>query len=265
MNKVTASVFLSWALLLSIMASGQSIKERDTLNKIKPLPRNLEIQLALSALPPHLRDSATVYVLNPDRGFVLAQKGKNGFCAFVARTGDDAMRGSWVLTKYRQDILYPVSFDEAGSRAQMRVFFDIAAMQTKGIPPQKAKEIIQSRYKTRYYRSPERAGVSYMLSPILRTYTNPDSSEDVVTLSIPHVMYYAPNVSNKDIGGARPGGEYPFIILHGAHGYTIQLLGVTERAAVKKDYEELLAKLCDINKDWCLSPDTVSQSMEHRH
>src|SRR5262245_27990432 len=58
--------------------------------KIQALPLDLEIQLALSALPPHLRDSATVYVLNPDKGFEIARKGSNGFHAFVARTGDDA-------------------------------------------------------------------------------------------------------------------------------------------------------------------------------
>ena len=59
---------------------------------IEPLPRDLEIQLALSALPPHLRDNATVYVLNPAKGFEVARKGTNGFHAFVARTGDDAMQ-----------------------------------------------------------------------------------------------------------------------------------------------------------------------------
>jgi hypothetical protein len=30
-------------------------------------------QLALSALPPHLRDNATVYVLNPDKGSEVAR------------------------------------------------------------------------------------------------------------------------------------------------------------------------------------------------
>src|SRR5947207_13117050 len=90
-------------------------------NAIEPLPRDLEIQLALSALPPHLRDSATVYVLNPDKGFEVARKGTNGFHAFVARTGDDAMRGAWPLKKYRDDILYPISFDQACARAQIQV------------------------------------------------------------------------------------------------------------------------------------------------
>jgi len=168
------------------------------------LPRDLEIQLGLSALLPHLRDSATVYVLNPGKGFEVGRKGTNGFHALVARTGDDAMRGSWPLTKYRDDILYPISFDKAGAKEQMRVFFDIAEMQAKGTAPEELKRIIQSRYKTKYYKSPERAGISYMLSPILRGYTNPDENDDVATQNIPHVMYYAPNVSTEDVGGGKP-------------------------------------------------------------
>src|SRR5690349_23175941 len=43
-------------------------------NGIEPLPRDLEMQLALSALPPHLRDNATVYVLNPAKGFERSEE-----------------------------------------------------------------------------------------------------------------------------------------------------------------------------------------------
>src|SRR5258706_13452488 len=115
MTKILFVVVL--ALLVSLTASPQSAEKT---RKLEPLPRDLEIQLALSALPPHLRDSATVYVLNPAKGFEVARKGTNGFHAFVARTGDDAMRGSWPLQKYRDDILYPISFDEAGVNAHMK-------------------------------------------------------------------------------------------------------------------------------------------------
>jgi len=77
------------------------------------------------------------YVLNPDKGFEAVRKGTNGFHTLVARTGDDSFRGTWPLKVYRDDILYPISFDEAGAKAQMRVFFDAAEMQAKGIPPKK--------------------------------------------------------------------------------------------------------------------------------
>jgi len=255
------------ALIFSLAAAAQNKQATKGSNGIDTLPRNLEIQVALSALPPHLRDSATVYVLNPGKGFEVARKGTNGFHAFVARTGDDAMRGSWPLKEYRDDILYPVSFDEAGTKAQMRVFFDIAAMQAKGTAPEKLKKIIQDRYKTNYYTAPERAGLSYMLSPILRTYTNPDADDQVVTSSNPHVMHYAPNVANQDIGGVKPShSPYPFIILQGPHGYVIQHFGEKERAAIVKEYKEVLARLCQIKKEWCLpKSDGQGQTPMHKH
>ena len=225
-------------VLTSALAAGAAVGRAE--NGIDPLPRDLEIQLALSALPPHLRADATVYVLNPDKGFE------------VARTGDDTFRGTWPLTKYRYDILYPVSFDSAGAKANMLVFFDAAEMQAKGTPPGDLKKIIQDRFKQGYYKAPERAGISYMLSPILRTYFNPEEGDGADTLNIPHVMYYAPNISNKDIGGGKLGGMYPFVILQGPHGYMIQFIDLTERAAINKEYEDMLARLCKIKDVWCL-------------
>ena len=242
-----------WVSFFTLRANAQNNKAP----KVEPLPRDLEIQLALSALPPHLRDNATVYILNPAKGFEVARKGTNGFHAFVARTGDDASRGSWPLTEYRDDILYPISFDKAGAKEPMRVFFDAAEMQAKGTPPGELKKIIKDRYRTGFYKAPERAGISYMLSPVLRTYDNPEESGDrVPTINFPHVMYYAPGVSKEDIGGGELGGMYPFVIMPGHHGYMIQPLGLMERAALTKEYEEMLARLCKIKEGWCLPQPT---------
>jgi len=252
------------ALLVSLTASAQSAEKT---RKLEPLPRDLEIQLALSALPPHLRDNATVYVLNPDKGFEIARKGTNGFDAFVARTGDDTFRGTWPLKAYRDDILYPISFDEAGTKAQMRILFDAAEMQAKGTPPEELKQIMQQRFQAHYYPMPDRTGVSYMLSPILRTYVNPDQTDDVATSNVPHVMYYAPNVSNEEMGAGFPKPEelryyvehgrwpqtpYPFVILQGPHGYMIQFRDGADRDAITKEYEGMLAQLCKIKEEWCL-------------
>jgi hypothetical protein len=253
------------ALLFSMSAMAQD--KRGPNSTIEPLPRDLEVQLALSALPPHLRDKATVYVLNPANGFEIARKGTNGFHAFVARTGDDAMAGPWRLTKYPEDILYPISFDSAGAKANMRLFFDIAEMQAKGTAPQELKQLIQERFKTNYYKAPERAGVSYMLSPILRTYVNPDVNDTVHTASFPHLMHYAPNISNEDAGfvppsaqdlrdyiahGGWPSTPHPFVIHNGPHGYVIQP-AATARAAITKEYDAMLRRLCGLKKVWCLA------------
>src|SRR5712692_5804708 len=95
MKKVQTIAVIA-GLLFSLTAGAQNKQTSDG-HKIDLLPRDLEIQLALSALPPHLRDNATVYVLNPEKGFEVARQGTNGFHALVARTGDDTFRGSWAF------------------------------------------------------------------------------------------------------------------------------------------------------------------------
>ena len=250
--KPTPAILGIAGLLFSILGSTQERHTPTSASRIAPLPRDLEIELALSALPAHLQGAATVYVLNPATGFEIARAGTNGFHALVARTGDDAFRGSWPLTAYRSDILYPIAFDAAGAKAQLRIFLDAAALQAKGTPAPELKRIIQQRTTTGFYKAPERAGIAYMLSPVLRTYSNPDAGEDVMTSNYPHVMYYAPDVSNADIGGTTPGGTDPFLILHGQHGYIVQALGITERAALTKQYQPMLDRLCSIQTLWCL-------------
>ena len=64
MRKVLVSSIL--ALLFSLIASAQN--EQGATNKPDPLPRDLEIQLALSALPPHLRDNANRICLESRQG-----------------------------------------------------------------------------------------------------------------------------------------------------------------------------------------------------
>ncbi len=252
MRKVQTIAVIA-GLLFSLTASAEDKQTREAMKKMEPLPRDLEIQLALSALPPHLRDNATVHVLNPEKGFEIVRKGTNGFHALVDRTDDAAFRGAWPITEYRDDLLVPISFDKAGIEAQMQVMFDVAEMQAKGTPPGELKSLIKDRYKTGYYKAPQRVGISYMLSPILRTYENPDESARVGTFNFPHIMYYAPNVSNEDIGGKPgPGSLYPQVITPGLHGYIIQPLGLTERTAINKEYEEMLGRLCKIKEAWCL-------------
>src|SRR5438552_19182080 len=52
------------------------------------LPRALEIELALSAAPKHLRDDATVCALDKS-GYAIAKKGGNAFtCVGSRRAGD---------------------------------------------------------------------------------------------------------------------------------------------------------------------------------
>jgi len=82
-------------------------------------------------------------------------------------------------------------------------------------------------------------------------------------------MYFAPNVSNEDLGGAIPKPEdlryfkqhghwrRPVSVCHTArpHGYTVQFLGGMEREAINKEYDGMLGKLCKIKDLWCLRKD----------
>ena len=63
-------------------------------------------------------------------------------------------------------------------------------------------------------------GLSYMLAPLMRTYLNPAvSDKTVTTMSMPLFMIYAPNLKDRDIGGAKLPSPYPFIFEQGPQGY----------------------------------------------
>jgi hypothetical protein len=242
------AVAVSLALSTTIITDGNQASAQG----IEALPRDVEMELATSALPAHLQEAATIYVLDPRKGFVVARKGTNGFHALVARTGDDAFRGSWPLTEYPPDVLHPVSFDATGARAHMQVFLDIAEAQAKRMPAAELKQLIQERFRTGHYKPPARAGISYMLAPIMRTYDDPEQSPAISTASHPHVMYFAPNVSGKDVGSGELGSIYPHIIMPGPHGLIVQALDTKEKAAINKRHAGLTQKLCKLKQAWCL-------------
>ena len=217
------------------------------------LSRDLEIELALSALPPHLRAEATVYVPGDSQEFEVARKGANGFHAFVSRNDPNAFHGSWPHTEYRDDILVPIAFDDAGSKAHMPVFIDMAELRAAGTTAEDLKAIINDRYEDGYYRAPDRAGISYMLAPVFRTYVDPEETDLIATMNVPHYMFYAPGVSNEQIGG-KVMSEYPFMLNRSPapHGYIIQIVGQAEKEAINTVQAEMIARLCEVRDVYCL-------------
>lgn len=225
----------------------------DAQQPARDLPRDLEMELALSALPSHLRGEATVYLLGTSLRFEVARKGTNGFHTFVSRNDVNAFNGSWPHTEYQDDILMPIAFDDAGSRAQMQVFFDMAELRAAGTAAEDMKAIINSRYESGHYRAPDRAGISYMLAPVFRTYVNPEETNVIATMNVPHYMFYAPGVSNDQIGGKFQ-SEHPFMLNQspGPHGYIIQTVGQAEKEAINKEYAKMIARLCEVRDVYCL-------------
>jgi hypothetical protein len=64
---------------------------------LERMPHDLEVQFAVSALSEHLRERATIYVLDPNRGYAIDRKGTNGMSCLVERT-------EWARVDFRDDI-----------------------------------------------------------------------------------------------------------------------------------------------------------------
>lgn len=208
------------------------------------MPRELEVKLALSALPPHLRSEANVYVLDPATGYVLERQGKDNFTCFVERT-------DWVREDFRNDLFIPACFDAEGTRTIVPVSFDVAKFRAEGkLTPQELKKEISRRFQSGVYRSPGRPGISYMLSPVQRLYGGP-SSKAVHFVNMPHYMFYAPNLTSKDIGGGPVMGQYPYLINPGSHAYIIVNVGETEKAQINRESQDLLRELCAYKSYFC--------------
>lgn len=218
---------------------------------LESLPRDLELELARSALPAHLRQEATVYVLDPASGFEVAVEGTNGFHALVVRNDPAFVEGDWPYPAFRNDLLIPIAFDDAGAPAQLRVLLDVAAARAAGQAPETVRRSMRERFATGYYSPPARAGISYMLSPILRAYRDAAVSEGVGTFVYPHYMVYAPDVSDADVGG-NAGPDHPFVIEPGPHGYIVIPTGSAERDAIVAEHADLLRRVCALSADWCV-------------
>ncbi len=217
---------------------------------IEQMPPKLEAQFALSALPPALRDRATAYLLDPKTGYHLSRQGTSGVTCLVERT-------VWELADFRNDIYIPLCYDAVGTKAHLRVIIDTAALRAQGMSPVALKAEIESRYKSKTYTGPEKAGLSYMVAPVMRTVGPPDMH--VHTMPMPHLMFYAPNIANEDIGAVPnlsiPSSLiYPFIDHQGnaEQSYMIQLIGEAETAKIMADEKPLLDALCAHRDVLCL-------------
>lgn len=218
---------------------------------LEQMPPRLETRLALSAAPPALRERATVWLLDPGKGYYLSRQGTSGVTCIVERT-------AWELADFRNDIYIPLCYDAAGTGTYLKVIMDTAALRAQGMSPAALKAEIEARYRDKTYRVPEKAGLSYMVGPIMRTVGPPDMK--VHTMAMPHLMFYAPCISNEDIGAVpdlsvRSSLLYPFIDKQGnaEQSYVIQLIGEAEKARILADEKPLLDELCAWREVLCLA------------
>jgi hypothetical protein len=218
---------------------------------IEQMPAKLETQFALSALPPALRDEATVYLLDPGKGYQVSRQGTSGVTCLVERT-------AWELADFRNDIYIPLCYDAVGTETYLRVIMDAATLRAQGMSPVALKAEIASRYQNKTYKAPEKPGLSYMVAPVMRTVGPPDMK--VHTMPMPHLMFYAPGMTNEDIGAVpnlsvHSSLLYPFIDKQGIaeQSYMIQLIGEAEKAKILADEKLLIDDLCAYRDVLCLA------------
>lgn len=210
------------------------------------MPADLETSLALSALPAHLRAAATVYLLDPAKGYYVAHRGSNGFICFVTRT-------DWEWGEFRKDVFAPMGYDAEGARTIFPLYRDPAAMRASGkFTPQQIKDTMVSRIRKGVYRAPARGGISYMLAPIMRVYTGKPGDRTVMTMSMPHYMFYAPYASDPDVGTDPNAQKGPWLInagnavlgeRKGPEGYFIMPADDKTTAKIVNDGKDLLQRL----------------------
>jgi hypothetical protein len=179
--------------------------------KLDRMPAGLETELALSALPTHLRGGATVYLLDPDKGYYVAQRGSNGFVCFIDRT-------DWEWGEFRKDIYAPMAYDPEGARTIVPVFKDVAAMRASG------------------------------------KYTGKPGDGSVMTMSMPHYMFYAPYVTGADMGIDNSSPTGPWWINSGdavlgkgkgPHGFVVMAASEAATAKILANGKDLLKRLAD--------------------
>ena len=187
------------------------------------LPRELEIELALSAAPAHLRGESTVWTLD-GTGYSIAKQGTNAFSCIVSRRAGD---------------LFPVCWDTEGARSLLPLDFEDARMRLAGKSGAEIDAVIAQRFKTGDYHPPARAGIAYMLSPM--RYRIDEHGVVSRTASNPHLMFYGPNLTDTDIGGAR--GAFVFMNRVGPDGMMIVPVGEHERQKIVDDSQALIAKV----------------------
>jgi len=150
------------------------------------MPREQQITLAESAAPAEVSSHATVYILGP-KGYEKAREGTNGFSCFVGRQ---------FLTP-TETTIGPQCLDAEGSRTLLLVYMHGEELRTNGKSEAEIKADIASGYKEGRYQNPNKPGLLYMMSSENRLSLTSDKSNGIFP---PHLMFYAPNMTAKDIG-----------------------------------------------------------------
>ena len=216
-NIVCFLVLVGFACPNSVVpqSSGEELTSVNTQQLPELLSREKEVALALSAAPEHLREGAAVYALERN-GFVKVRDSTNGFACIVNR--DHPLNQK------------PVCFDAEGTATILPKILRVGELLMQGKPMSEIDAEIAEGFRTGKYISPRRPGVAYMFSGDIRNF-NPRTGR--VESFPPHVMFYAPNLTNADLGitpeALAKDPSLPFVAYQGPHGFIIVVNNYTKQ------------------------------------
>ncbi len=147
------------------------------------LPREKEIALALSAAPPELGKNATVYVLE-EKGYVKARDGNNGFACLVSHDAPESVE--------------PECYDAEGAETHLPRVLRVAELRAQGKTRAQIDAEVAEGFASGKFRAPRRPGIVYMLSTANKVVA--DEATGRIVSFPPHLMFYAPYLTNADIG-----------------------------------------------------------------
>jgi hypothetical protein len=175
------------------------------------LDRDKEIGLALSACPAAVAGKAAVYVLGKS-GYVKVRDSQNGFTALVQHS---------MITSQE-----PQCMDSEGTRTFLPRMLKVAELRAQGKSAEEIQAIIAAAVAKGVLQPPTRPGIDYMLSTENRV---PDEKGRVAAFP-PHVMFYAPYLTNADLGsGGQSAGGPAFVAGEGTpYALVIVTIGVHE-------------------------------------
>ena len=103
--------------------------------------------------------------------------------------------------------------DAEGTRTFLPRMLKVAELRAQGKSREEIERFVADAFAKGIFQPPARPGVDYMLSTQNGA---TDEKGNVVKPFPPHVMFYAPYMTNADIGsGGKPGGGPAFIVGEG--------------------------------------------------
>jgi hypothetical protein len=182
----------------------------------QPIPlmnQEREIALALSSCPSTLAEKAGVYVLEAS-GYVKVRESQNGFTAIVQHSVPGAQE--------------PQCVDVEGALSILPRILKVAELRAQGKSPDEIRSFVAEAFAKGIFQPPRRVGIDYMLS----TENVVPDDHGVIAHFPPHVMFYAPFMTNADFGSEGQDGGGPVFVAAQGTPYALIIVPVPTGTAM---------------------------------